>query len=136
MERLIKILGTWAIISGFLLFAGEAVRNWGDWQWWPFWLVDFIAATLLIIGGYFALLPAHKRKLSIITGAYGFSTAMGYSSFFGHLNSLDQATNGPIPHLTLTITIGVLFALSAIFFITWSIISVRHTDNDQRAPII
>lgn len=125
MERLIKILAVWAIISGALLFAGETLRNWGDWQWWPFWLVDFIAATLFIIGGYYALLPRHKRKLSLVTGAYGFSSAMTYMSFFGHLNSASQSTNGPIPVDTLTIIIGSMFVTYTILFVAWLIISTR-----------
>jgi len=40
-----------AIAFGLFLAVAEAVRNWGDWQWWPFWLVDYIAATLLVAGG-------------------------------------------------------------------------------------
>ena len=31
--------------GGFLALA-ELARNRGNWQWWPFWLVDFIAAAL------------------------------------------------------------------------------------------
>lgn len=125
MQRLIKTLGVLAIVSGVLLFAGEILRNWGDWQWWPFWLVDFIAAALLIIGGYYAALAKQHRNLALVSGAYGFSTAMTYMSFFGHLKSSSQTTNGPIPVDTLTIIIGGMLLCYATLFVVWLIISAR-----------
>ena len=36
-----------AAAFGTFLAIGETVRNWGNWQWWPFWLVDYIAARCL-----------------------------------------------------------------------------------------
>ena len=39
-----------ALVFGAFLALAELARNWGSWQWWPFWLVDFIAAGLLVAG--------------------------------------------------------------------------------------
>jgi len=106
---------------GFGLVAGiaEVARNYGGWQWWPFWLVDFIAALLLILGGTYAL---RNRSSVFLTGAWGFSTAMLYMSFFSHLRSLqgsagDSAHTGPVDESLLTFIIGVFLALSTSGFL-------------------
>lgn len=96
-----------------LAFAGwlaisEIVRNWGDWQWAPFWIVDYMAAGLLAFGGQRALTTGTVRWL---TGAWGFASAMFYMSFFSHIEQLRNAANahsGPIDEKVLTTIIGVL----------------------------
>jgi hypothetical protein len=124
-HRYVVFLGWWSIVWGAFLAVGEVVRNWGDWQWWPFWIVDFIASALLLVGGWFALRPGNVSRLSPVVGALGFSTAMGYSSFFGHLEAIDQPVNGPIPHALLTAIIGMLFALAAASFLAALVLAVR-----------
>jgi len=115
-RRHIALLAWWSITWGILLAVGEIARNLGDWQWWPFWVADLIASMLLIVGGWFALRGRNASRLSPLVGALGFCTAMGYDSFFGHLASLEQPVNGPIPHVALTVIIGVLFALAVVSF--------------------
>ena len=46
-----------ALAFGTFLAVGELVRNWGDWQWWPFWVVDYIEQRplTLVIGVLFGL---------------------------------------------------------------------------------
>lgn len=101
-----------AIAFGVFLFIGEIVRNWGDWQWWPFWVVDYIGASLLIFGGQRALNTGTVRWLS---GGWGFTAAMFWMSFFSHVESLragDAETNGPIAESPLTVIIGIMLALA------------------------
>ena len=31
---------------------GEAAINWGDWQWWPLWVVDYVCVVWLLAGVY------------------------------------------------------------------------------------
>ena len=76
---MIRISAYLALAFGVFLFIGEVVRNWGDWQWWPFWVVDYIAASLLIFGGQRALKTGTVRWL---TGGWGFTAAMFWMSFF------------------------------------------------------
>jgi hypothetical protein len=121
----VVFLARWSIGWAVFLAVGEVVRNWGDWQWWPFWMVDFIASALLICGGWFALRPGNAVRLGPLLGGLGFSTAMGYSSFFGHLATLDQPVSGTIPHGPLTVIIGVLFALAAGSFAAALVLAVR-----------
>ena len=118
-DRRITWFARASIAFAVLLAVGEAVRNWGDWQWWPFWLVDYITAGLLFFGGRCALKESTERRVSPLVGAFGFSASLGYISFFGHMSDINGGTNGPIPHIALTAIIGVLFvfALGAFFWL-------------------
>ena len=101
----------------FAMFLGvaEIVRNWGDWGFWPFWVVDYIAVALLVWGWW----SARRRQLgayAALSGAWGFTCAMFYMSFFGHLSQLDSPDHGPIEHRELTVIIGILFAITLVGF--------------------
>jgi hypothetical protein len=121
----ITFLAWWSIGWGLFLGAGVVVRNWGDWPWWPFGIMDYIASALLILGGWFALRPGKASRLSPLLGALGFSTAMGYVSFFDHLATFRGSVNGPIPHALLTVVIGILFGLCVLTFVAAFVLSVR-----------
>lgn len=105
---------------GFALFlaVAEVVRNWGDWGYWPFWVVDYIAVALLLVGARLASRPAATRRMAPLAGAWGFTCAMFYGSFFSHLEMLSrqEADHGPVDHTALTVIIGVLFALTVVGF--------------------
>jgi hypothetical protein len=113
----IRVSAYLALAFGVFLFIGEVVRNWGDWQWWPFWVVDYIAASLLIFGGQRALNTGTVRWL---TGGWGFTAAMFWMSFFRHVDSLRRqgpGTNGPIEESQLTIIIGVMLGIALLGFL-------------------
>ncbi len=111
---MIRISAYLAIAFGVFLFIAEIVRNWGDWQWWPFWVVDYIGAALLIFGGQRAL---NTGTLRWLTGGWGFTAAMFWMSFFSHVENLrTQAIdhNGPVQEAALTTIIGVMLGLALI----------------------
>jgi len=109
-------LGAWlAVVFGLSLAVLEAVRNWGDWQWWPFWVVDYVAAALLVVGGAVALRggPIHG-----LAGGWGFACAMFWMSFFGHLDEAAKA--GAVVDARehqITTVIGVMFGLTVLGFV-------------------
>src|SRR5512145_370089 len=84
-----------ALVFGAFLAVAELARNWGAWQWWPFWLVDFIAAGLLILGAISAL-GRSPRGPVLLAGAWGFTSAMFYMSFWSHIESFDQPATGNV----------------------------------------
>ncbi len=111
---MIRVSAYLALAFGVFLFVAEIVHNWGDWQWWPFWTVDYVAAALLIFGGQRALKTGTLRWL---TGGWGFTAAMFWMSFFSHVDSLRRdggAQHGTIDEPTLTTIMGVMFGLALI----------------------
>ena len=99
-----------AIAFGVSLSVLEALRNWGDWQWWPFWVVDYIAAGLLVLGGTLALRRGVDRWL---TAGWGFACAMFWMSFVGHLETVLAGGLDP-REKQLTTIIGALFGLTIV----------------------
>ena len=51
-----------------------------------------------------------------LAGAWGFTCAMFYMSFFSHIGSLNRPDHGPIEHTTLTAIIGALFGVTVVAF--------------------
>ena len=47
----LRLSAYFAIIYGLGLGCFETFINWGQWQWWPFWLIDYVAAIFLIFSG-------------------------------------------------------------------------------------
>jgi len=105
------LVAAWlAIAFGTLGAILEVLRNWPDWQWWPFWVVDYIAAGLLIVGGVLAL---RRRGERVLAGGWGFACAMFWMSFFSHLGGLREAVEVSAREQRLTLIIGVMFAVTA-----------------------
>ena len=126
---MIKISAYMALAFAAWLAVTEIIRNWGDWQWAPFWIVDYMAAALLAFGGQRALRRGTVRWL---TGAWGFTSAMFYMSFFSHVYDLRTKAsnhNGPIDETTLTAIIGILLVITFIGFFL-SLAGKRPTEAD------
>ena len=113
-----------ALVFGAFLAVAELARNWGNWQWWPFWVVDFIAAGLLVAGGAL-LLRGHARGLQVLSGAWGFTSAMFYMSFWSHIEHFDQPADGNLAQGPLTVVIGVMWAITLLGFVL-SLLAARR----------
>ena len=103
---------------GFPIFLAlaEIRRNWGDWGYAPFWVVDYIAVALLLVGWRKAVSRPTARGVGLLCGAWGFTCAMFYASFFSHLQRFGEPDHGPDDPIALTVVIGVLFALTIVGF--------------------
>jgi hypothetical protein len=99
---------------GFAIFLAlaEIRRNWGDWGYAPFWIVDYIAVALLLYGGVRTLRSGARAGLPALAGGWGFACAMFYASFFSHLQRFGEPDRGPDDPTVLTAVIGVLFAVT------------------------
>jgi hypothetical protein len=104
-----------ALVFGVFLAVAETARNWGDWQWWPFWLVDFIAAGLLLAGSNLALRKRPGGR-SVLCGAWGFTTSMFYGSFWSHVGHITEATEGNFAQGPLTVAIGIMWGITIVGF--------------------
>lgn len=105
-----------ALTFAIFLAVAEIRRNWGDWGYWPFWLVDYIAVALLLAGWRTSLSKPSPRGAGILCGAWGFTCAMFYASFFSHVQHYGAPDHGPDDPITLTIVIGVLFGFTILGF--------------------
>ena len=136
-----KVFAAWLALGfGTFLAVAEAVRNSGEIQWWPFWVVDYIAVALLLWGAVAVLWrPAAARGLPILTAAWGFACAMFYMSFFGHIDEIVRSgvavdiTNAQsaVDEPWLTVIIGVLFAITIVGLITSLVAELR---GEKKAP--
>ncbi len=102
--------GRAAICFAPTIVAQVVARNWGGWEWWPFWIDDIIAAILLIVGGYMALDNDTTTNSRLLTGAWFFTAATSWMSMFTLLAT--PAIADPIP-IWLT-TLSVVSTLGAI----------------------
>ncbi|MEM6914555.1 MAG: hypothetical protein AAF511_11325 [Pseudomonadota bacterium] len=93
-----------------------------------FWVLDDVAATVLFLGGV-----AYLRRgiVGLMTGAWGFSTAMMSMSLFSHIDSLrqgDTAAYGPggsLSQVLLTGLIGMSTLVAGLGFLIGIIASLR-----------
>jgi hypothetical protein len=105
-----------ALLFGSFLALAEVARNWGNWQWWPFWLVDFIAAGLLVAGASLVL-RGRAQGAQVLAGAWGFTSAMFYMSFWSHIEHFNEPADGNLAQGPLTVVIGVLWAVTIVGFV-------------------
>lgn len=109
-ERASLRVSAWlAIAFGTLLAVLEIARNWGDWQWWPFWVVDYAAAALLLYGGIAAL---NRRGTGWLAAGWGFACALFWGSFFGHYETVREGIVREPDEEQLTLIIGIMFAIT------------------------
>ena len=115
-----------AIAFGSALAVLEAVRNWGNWQWWPFWVVDYVAAALLVTGGVMAVRQVAGHWL---TAGWGFACSMFWMSFFSHYKGvLEQGVAVGAREQRLTLIIGIMFGMTILGFLT----ALAGTQNARR----
>ncbi len=102
-----------AIAFGVFLVFAETRRNWGAWGHPLTYLLDYLMAVCLVVFGMLALRAKGWARGALIA-SWALTILLFTYSFLGHLRSLDQPTYGPIPHLRLTIWIGVLDAIAVV----------------------
>ncbi len=98
------------IATGVYMCLWEVVRNWGNWQPWPGWVIDYVAAAMLLAGAGWALRPPGRRSIGLMCGAWGFLVCLVYASFRGNLANIDSDNWGPIPQRPYTYLVGVYLA--------------------------
>ena len=82
-------------------------------EWWPFFLYDYLAAAILVIGAAAVLRGGLPGRW--LAAGWGFGTAMAYGSFFGHLERW-LTKSGPDLSFerTMSYSAGILLAINAV----------------------
>jgi hypothetical protein len=68
-----------ALIFAIGLAIGEAVINWGHWQYAPLWIVDYICVAWLLAGFY---LSRDGKNLAALIGGWAFTSGVFYMALF------------------------------------------------------
>ncbi|MEL7537092.1 MAG: hypothetical protein AAFZ58_06180 [Pseudomonadota bacterium] len=79
-----RLFGVLSVVTGAGLAVAETLLNWGDWQWAPFYVIDFVAAALLIVAGVRTIL-GRADAVALSCAAWFFSAGMAWMSFFGNI---------------------------------------------------
>ena len=105
-----------ALIYGVGLAGFETLVNWGQWQWWPYWLVDYVAAAFLLLGGFKTLKhPYYGAKLLCL--GWGFTLGMLWMSLAGNISEgtdPDRAARVANLYIILIVT-SMLLSLIGLF---------------------
>jgi hypothetical protein len=119
-----------AICFAPVVVAQVVARNWGGWEWWPFWVDDMVAAVLLIVGGYLALDTDTTTNSRLLTGSWFFAVAMMWVSMFRmFFNSvIDDPTPPWLIALMLISLLGSIAGAAA------SLPSKRPVSSGAKAP--
>ena len=118
-----------AIVFGILLPLGETFRRWGTGGPLWLWLDDYCIGAFLLYGAW-----RSGRSVSdgqrFLAAAWAFACGIGYTSFFSHLEHVQQADVGHIPHVLLTAIIGFGWALAILALFSSLKRLPEHTQED------
>jgi hypothetical protein len=106
-----------------LLFAvglgiGEAVINWGHWQFAPLWIVDYVCVLWLFAGFYQTRGQAVSRQsIAVLASGWAFTSGAFYMAFFISLDpgfaKYNLGASG-----TILILIGLMLVIAALGVVT------------------
>lgn len=106
-----------------LLFAvglgiGEAVINWGHWQFAPLWIVDYVCVLWLFAGFYQTRGQAVRRQsIAVLASGWAFTAGVFYMAFFISLDpgfaKYNIGASG-----TILILIGLMLVIAALGVVT------------------
>lgn len=106
-------LSAWLGIALGVVGSGlKVVRVLRQAEWWPFFVYDYIAAALLIVGGIAVLRGVGRGRT--LTAGWGFGVAMTYGSYFGHLEKWTHGQGDLAFEHTMVVSVGILLAINTI----------------------
>jgi hypothetical protein len=114
-----------------LLFAvglgiGEAVINWGHWQFAPLWIIDYICVVWLLAGFYQTRGQAvGKQSVAVLASGWAFTTGAFYMALFISLDP-EVAKYNIGASGTILIAIGLMLLIAALGIVT-SFLALRKS---------
>ena len=77
-----------ATVYSIVLAVVEALLNWGDWQYAPLWIVDYLIVIILLLGVF--VYKENQRKVLLL--GWSFSSGVMYMALFINLESSSALT--------------------------------------------
>ncbi|MBI4660449.1 MAG: hypothetical protein HY735_16555 [Verrucomicrobia bacterium] len=125
MLRISRYIATFFALC---LAVGETALNWGHWQFWPLWVVDYAIVVWLLVAVWLARRPSAGHHLAT---AWAFAAGVFYIALFGGLDDL-RRTSQPISESAVLLSlIGSMLVLSLIG-LGCSIIASWKTPEKER----
>ncbi len=94
-----------ASIYSIVLGIVEAFLNWGDWQYAPLWLVDYIIVVILLLAVFF--FKDKMQKMFLLVG-WAFSSGVMYMALFVSLESVTVIDQNILFSIILAFSVSVL----------------------------
>ena len=110
-----------ALVFAIGLGIGEAVINWGHWQYAPLWIVDYICVVWLLAGFY---QTRQGRTIATLMSGWAFTAGVFYMALFVSLDP-DLASHIKAEK-TILVLISVMLALALVGVITATLANRRH----------
>jgi len=115
-----------ALFFAIGLGIGEAVINWGNWQFAPMWIVDYICVVWLLAGFHQTRSQAVSRQsIAVLASGWAFTAGAFYMALFFSLDpgvaKYNIGASG-----TILIAIGLMLLIAALGVVT-SFIALRSS---------
>jgi hypothetical protein len=81
-----------ATLYSIILAIVEAILNWGDWQYAPLWIVDYLIVIILLSAVF--VLKKNIQRLMLLLG-WAFSAGVMYMVLFINLEPIPTAVASP-----------------------------------------
>jgi hypothetical protein len=98
-----------ALVFAIGLGIGEAAINWGHWQWWPLWVVDYAIVAALLVTFWRTRLPGRALELA---AAWAFAFGVFYMALFVSLELLREGVEGAAGNGTVLGLMALMLALT------------------------
>ena len=99
-----------AVVFAIGFGIGEAVINWGQWQYAPLWIVDYVIVARLM---WASVSTRGGQRVHLLLAAWAFTSGVFYMALFSSLDPQLGLVVGPV----LLALIGVMLAASVTGFL-------------------
>ena len=107
-----------AIVFSLVLAIVETYLNWGDWQFAPLWIVDYLIVIVLLLGVF--VCKQNQKKILLL--GWSFSAGVMYMALFLHFDLVSGLT-------LVQEDINILFAIGLALGISLIGIVLTMIDN-------
>ena len=115
-----------ALLFAVGLGTGEAVINWGHWQFAPLWIVDYICVVWLLAGFYQTRSQAVGRQsIAVLASGWAFTAGVFYMALFISLDP-EVAKYNIGAGGTILILIELMLLIAALGIVT-SFLALRRS---------
>lgn len=117
-----------ALVFAIGLAIGEAAINWGHWQWWPLWVVDYGIVVWLLVAFLASRNPARAHTL---TSAWAFAFGVFYIALFATLEQIRQGRIDSDGKTVLIVLMAIMMVLAALGVATAAYANKFPKKNEQ-----